>query len=51
MSYLLNPLTAKLLNSNFHPIEVVSRRLDPQLQVSANYSALTKRRSTLVKFC
>ena len=36
----LNPLTAKLFNLNFHPLEVVSR--DPQLQVSENYSDLTK---------
>ena len=32
-----NPLTAKLFNLNFHPLEVVSRYSDPQLQVSENY--------------
>ena len=39
---IFNPLTAKLLNLNFHPLEVVSRWRDPQLQVSENYSDLTK---------
>ena len=33
----INPLTAKLLNLNFYPLEVVSRWRDPQLQVSENY--------------
>ena len=46
-----NPLTAKLFNLNFHPLEVVSRWRDPQLQVSENYSGLTKWRSTLFKSC
>ena len=45
-----NPLTAKLFNLNFHPLEVVSRYSDPQLQVSENYSDLTKWRSTLFKY-
>ena len=31
-----NPLTAKLFNLNFHPLEVVSRWRDPQLQMSEN---------------
>ena len=44
-----NPFTAKLFNLNFHPIEVVSRWRDPQLQVSENYLDLTKWRSTLLK--
>ena len=44
-------LTAKLFNLNFHPLEVVSRWRDPQLQVSENYSALTRWRSTLFKSC
>ena len=35
----INPLTAKLFNLNFHPLEAVSRWRDPQLQVSENYSA------------
>ena len=38
----LNPLTTKLFNGNFHPLEVVSRWRDPQLQVSENYADLTK---------
>ena len=46
-----NPSTAKLFNLNFHPLEVVSRWRDPQLQVSENYSDLTKWRSTLFKSC
>ena len=37
-----NPLAAKLFNLNFYPLEVVSRWRDPQLQVSENYSDLTK---------
>ena len=47
----LNPLTAKLINLNFHPLEVVSRWRDPQPQLSENYSDLTKWRSTLFKSC
>ena len=39
---ILNPLTANLFNLNFHPLEVVSRWRDPQLQVSENSSDLTK---------
>ena len=46
-----NPLTAKLFNLNFHPLEVVSRWRDPQLQVSENYSDLTKWRSTVFNYC
>ena len=46
LSYLFpvhfNPLTAKWFNWNFHPLEVVSRWRDPQLQVSENYSDLMK---------
>ena len=38
----LNPSTAKLGNWNFHPLEVVSRRHDPQLQKCENYSHSTK---------
>ena len=37
-----NPLTAKVFSLNFYPLEVVSRWRDPQLQVSENYSDLTK---------
>ena len=46
-----NPLTAKLFNLNFHPLEVVSRWRDTQLQVSVNYSDSTKWRPTLFKSC
>ena len=45
------PLAAKLFNSNFHSLEVVSRWRDPQLQVSENYSDLTKLRSSVFKYC
>ena len=45
----VNPLTAKLFNFNFHPLEVVSRWRDPQLQVDENYSDLTRWNSTLFK--
>ena len=44
--YVINPLTANLSHLNFHPLE-----RDPQLQVSENYSDLTKWRSTLFKSC
>ena len=47
----INPLTAKLFNLNFHPLEVVSRWRDPQLQVSENYLDLTKWRSSVFKYC
>ena len=47
----VNPLTAKLFNLIFHSLEVVSRWRDPQLQVSENYSDLTKWRSTVIKYC
>ena len=51
MKCVLNPLTAKWFNLNFHPLEVVSRWRYPQLQVSENYSDLTKWSSTLFKSC
>ena len=47
----LTMLTDKLLNLNFHPLEVVSRWRDPQLQVSENYSDVTKWRSAILKSC
>ena len=47
----LSPLTANLFNLIFYPLEVLSRWRDPQLQVSENYSDLTKWRSFLCKFC
>ena len=37
---LVNPCPAKLNNLNFHPLEVVYRYRDPQLQVAKNYSYL-----------
>ena len=43
-SQLNNHLIAKLVHSNFHSLEVVSRSRDPQLQVSENYSALSNLR-------
>ena len=46
-----NPLTAKLFNLNIHPLEIVARWRDPQLQVSENYSDLTKRTSIVFKYC
>ena len=49
--FLFNPLTTKLFSFNFHPLDVVSRWRDPQLQVSENYSDLTKGRSTVFKYC
>ena len=45
---IINPLTAKLLNWNFPPLEVVARSRDPQLQVGENYSDLTKWRSAIL---
>ena len=47
----INPLPAKLFNLNFHPLQVVTRWRDPQLQVSENYSDLTKWKSTVFKYC
>ena len=35
---IINPCPAKLIYLNFHPLEVVSRYRDPQLQVAENYS-------------
>ena len=36
-----NPLTAELFNWNFHPLEVVDRVSETQLQVGENYLDLT----------
>ena len=47
----VNPLPAELFNLNFHQLEVVSRWRDLQLQLSENYSDLTKWRSTVFKYC
>ena len=46
----VNPLTAKLFNPNFNPLEVVSRWRDSQLQVSENYSNFSKWRLTVFKY-
>ena len=32
-----NPLTAKLFNLNFHPLEIVSRWRDPRLGIFSEY--------------
>ena len=47
--YGFNPYPAKLISSNFHPLEVVSRYRDPQLQVGENYSYLFNLRPTICK--
>ena len=36
----INPYPAKLMYLNFHPLEVVSRYRDPQLQVGENFLCL-----------
>ena len=36
-TFKVNPYPAKLINLNFHSLEVVRRYRDPQLQVSENY--------------
>ena len=38
----------KINNLNFHPLEVVSRWRNPQLQVGENYPELTKCRLTQI---
>ena len=43
----INPLTAKLFNSNFHPLEVVDRVSETQLQVGEKHSDLTEWRSNI----
>ena len=40
MCTFLNPLSAELYNLNYHPLEVVFRYCDPQLQVGDSYSYL-----------
>ena len=47
--WIFNPSTAKFFN--FHSLEVVSRWRDAQLQVSENYSYLTKWRLIIFKSC
>ena len=39
-----NPFPTKFPTLNFHPLQVVSRRRDPQLKVGENYSYLFNRR-------
>ena len=46
----VEPLPAKLFIRNFHSIEVVSRWRDTQLQLSENYSGLTKWVVTILKY-
>ena len=45
------PLTTRLFSCNFHPLEVVSRWRDPQLQVGENYSDLYKQKLTVLYYC
>ena len=45
------PFKAKMINWNFPLLEIVSRCRDPQIQVSENYSDLTKCRLTILKSC
>ena len=46
----INPQSDKLNNLIFHPLEVVSRYRDPQLQVGENYSHLFHLRPNICKF-
>ena len=46
----INPFPAKLFYSNFHPLEVVSRYRDTQLQVAENYSYLFNLSSDIYKY-
>ena len=42
----VNPLPAKLSNLNFHPLEIMFRYCDPQLQVGENtYICLIRNRT------
>ena len=45
----INPYPAKLFYLNFHPLEVVSRYRDPQLQVGENHAYLFNLRSNICK--
>ena len=44
------PLDRQIIQLKFHPLEVVSRWRDPQLQVSEKISDFTKLRLTIFKF-
>ena len=46
-----NPYSAKLHNLNFHPLKVVSRYRDPQLQVGENLSYLFNLRQNICNYC
>ena len=45
-----DPYPAKVNNLNFHPLEVVSRYRDPQLQVGENYADLFNLTPNICKF-
>ena len=45
----MSPYHTKWIHLNFHPLEVVSRYRDPQLQVGENYSYLFKSRPNICK--
>ena len=45
------PFNRQIIQFEFYPLEVVSRRRDPQLQVSEKNSDLTKWWSSLFKSC
>ena len=47
---LINPYPAKLIDLNFHSLEVVSRYHDPQLHVCENYSYFFNLRTNIWKF-
>ena len=49
ISYNVSPESAQLNHFNFHPLEVVSRYRDPQLQVAENCSHLFKESCLLLK--
>ena len=46
---MFNPYPANQIYLNFHPLEVVSRYRDPQLQVDENYSYLFILRQNICK--
>ena len=47
----LNSFPAKLSHLNFHPLEVVSRQRDPQLEVVKKYSFSFNLRANICKSC
>ena len=46
----INPYPAKKIYLTFHPLEVVSRYRDPQLQVGENYAYVFILKSNVCKF-